>query len=356
MIVRHAPAPPDGAEQGIGGVSEPRPDAADGTIPGGATSLAARARAIAYDHVTDGRLVAQVPTTRLLRSIVRDLSLIIAVVLSVLWVLGSAAVMLWIGEFSWGWLWTIIPALLVGPSMIRSRLESGWGFVSRLTDHGLRMRSGLFSTRTTAIGPDRIQSLAIARPRLWRRFGWSTVTVEIAGVAGSLEDDGDSSSVLPVGDRAELSLTLGVLLPPLGTADDDATIEHLLTARARDLDGVRPVSRWHWWARRTEATIVLPGAVVHRTAWLSHRLIVVPRGRIQGLKVSQGPLARRLGTAALEIGVGDGSTTIGGLPVADVQALVDVLAVDAATARRYGDREAWARPIVTADTAAGVGG
>src|SRR5690606_42017877 len=53
------------------------------------------------------------------------------------------------------------------------------------------------------------------------------------------------------------------------TDDDLATLEHLLTARARDLPGLRTPVRWYWIARRTEVSILLPGALDRKSTRLN---------------------------------------------------------------------------------------
>lgn len=339
---------------GDGGVASAHPA---GAGSGGADASAAHAhghlpsasalRTFAVDGVTDGLPIAHIPTARLLRSLVRDLGFMSGLVLGLVWAIGS--VILGISEDGIGWsaLLVLVPVVLTVPRMLLARIEGGWGFVSRLTDNGLRMRRGLFSTRTDSIGPGRVQKIALRRPFLWRGPGWTGATVTVAGIGEDGSENG-ANRVLPVGTGEELSRTLGSLLAPLGTDDDDATIEHLLTAPAREIEGIRPTARLFWIARRTVVVAELPDAVVLRTGILARTLQVIPRERIQGVRLSQGPLDRRVGAADLLIAVAGTSETCGSLPLAEARRLFARLATDAAAGRRYAEKDAWPRPVLEA--------
>src|SRR5699024_2782236 len=108
----------------------------------------------------------------------------------------------------------LLPTLIALPRYILGRIEAGWGFVSRITDRGLRMRRGLANTRTDNIASGRIQRFQLRRPLLWRSQGWTAVAVTVAGIDDTSENGAENA--LPVGTAEELRLTLGHL----------ATIEH----------------------------------------------------------------------------------------------------------------------------------
>ena len=346
--VEGAPADGTGAEARAalaGGPTAGSSAAADHQNSGDAArEHGGRLEEVLYDGVTDGELIARIPTERLVRSLVRDLGFLTGIVMSVVGVVVAVLLALWQEGFSIAILVALAPTAIAVPKYVFGRIDSGWGFVSRFSERGLRMRRGLANTRTDNIAAGRIQRFDLRRPFLWRGPGWTAVSATVAGIDD--DDENGATSVLPVGTREELRQTLGRLSAPLGTDDDLATLEHLLTARARDLPGLRTPVRWYWIARRTEVSILLPGALVHRSGLVSRKLSIVPRERIQELRLEDGPLARRLGVLDLHVeGAGD-SLLLENLRRDDALAVHAVLAADARTLRRYRDRESWPRPAL----------
>ena len=299
-----------------------------------------------YDGVTDGELIAKIPTARLVRSLLRDLGFVFGTLASVLGVGFAIVVGIWQEGINIAMIIALFPAFIAVPKFVFGRIESGWGFVSRITDRGLRMRRGLANTRTDNIASGRIQRLAVRRPLLWRAPDWTAVSVTVAGI----EDDSENGAqnVLPVGTRDELGATLGHLAAPLGTADDLATLEHLLSAPAPGIEGLRKPLRLYWIARRTQVAVLLPGALVHRTGILGRSLEIIPRERIQHVSLSDGPLSRRLGLLDLEVGVAGHTLHLTSLARSDALALHAVLARDGRTLRRYRDRAQWPAPVLAA--------
>ena len=300
---------------------------------------------VLYDGVTDGELIAKIPTGRLLRSLLRDLGFLIGTVMSIVGVLVAIGLAIWQDGLSFAVIIALAPTAITIPKYIFGRIESGWGFVSRDTDRGLRMRRGLANTRTDNIASGRVQRFQLRRPLLWRTPGWTAVSVTVAGIDDS--DENGAEHVLPVGTSEELGATLSHLAAPLGTDDDLGTLEHLMTARARDIEGLRTPARPYWIARRTEVTVLLPGAVIHRSGVLARTVQIIPRERIQELTLQDGPLARRLGVLDLSVGIaGDTSLDLSGLAREDARALHGALALDARTLRRYRDRDQWPQPAL----------
>ncbi|WP_010534259.1 PH domain-containing protein [Brachybacterium squillarum] len=300
-------------------------------------------REILHDGVTEGELIAEIPTERLVRSLLRDPEFLIGAAVTVLGV-GAAIIAGAIADgFSPALLVGLLPALIALPRFVFGRVEAGWGFVSRLTDSGLRMRRGLANTRSDNIASGRIQRLDLRRPLLWRGPGWTAVQVTVAGIE---DTEGGAESVLPVGTREEVARTLGHLAPPLGSEDDLALLERFLTRPAREIEGYHPPSPVQWIARRTEVTVTLPGAVLHRSGILAKRVQIIPRDRIQELRLADGPLNKRLGLLDLHVAVGGHTVTLGGLARPGACALQAVLARDAARRRRYTERASWPTPVL----------
>ena len=325
----------------------PGPHPHEGTEDTGAPS---QLRSFLSDGVTEGELIAQVPTARLIHSLLRDIGFLLAVLMGILGVAAAVALAIWQDGLNPAMFIALLPTLVALPKYVFGRIESGWGFVSRITERGLRMRRGLANTRTDNIVSGRIQRIELRRPLLWRAPDWTAATVTVAGIEDDSEDG--AQNVLPVGTREELRATLGHLATPLGTDDDMATIEHLLSAPAREIEGLRTRVRMYWIARRTDVAVLLPGALVSRSGLLTRRLEIVPRESIQQLSVDDGPLSRRIGVLDLQVGIAGETMHVHNLPRAELLGLHAVLARDASSLRRYRDREHWPQPALSLAAAA----
>ncbi|GAA1488293.1 PH domain-containing protein [Brachybacterium sacelli] len=352
-------APPDAAEQSADATVVPSEQEGGGTDSSRAPTAAGSAtpaagdtdpsqggtlESILHDGVTDGELIAQIPTERLVRSLLRDLGFLIGTIMSAVGVAVAVSLAIWQDGVSVAVFIALLPTAIAIPKYVFGRIESGWGFVSRITDRGLRMRRGLANTRTDNIATGRIQRFELRRPLLWRAPDWTAVSVTVAGI----EDDSENGAqnALPVGTREELRATLGRLAAPLGTGDDLAALEHLLTTPARRIEGLRTPVRAFWIDRRTAVTVLLPGAVIHRSGILTRTLQIVPRERIQQLSFQDDSLGRRLGTLDLDVGIAGYTLHLQNLARDDARALHQVLARDARTLRRYRDRDHWPRPAL----------
>lgn len=336
-------------------------------------SIGERAKSIAFDSDSDGELLARIPTSRVLHSLLLDISLMIGMaftlVMTAVWLIGSFAS----GEFTFSAasLFAIVPALLAGPRMIFSRLESGWGFTSRATSAGLRARRGLINSRSDNLTAAKIQQAEISQPFLWRSRGWFDVSVSTAGM-DELESVTESSGrILPVGTASELDATLTHLMPPTGDlvhhramhdgseapsaavlgVSDAALLRGFLSVPQSQLPGTRP---FHWTSpisRHTHVYALSRHALIARTGWLKRTLTVIPRDRIQGVEISQGPIARRIGSADITVAYAGGSFHVSDIPVADAAALCASLGADAGTSRRFTERGSWLEPRLLGGTA-----
>ncbi len=332
----------------------------------GSPSIVERAESIAYDSDSTGELLARIPTSRILHSLVLDISLMLwlafSIVMTAVWLFASFAD----GEFtlSFASLAALVPALLAAPRMIFSRVDSGWGFTSRATATGLRARRGLLNSRSDNLTASKLQQAEISQPFLWRSRGWFDVSVTTAGM-DELESVTESSGrILPVGTASELDATLTHLMPPTGDlvvhpsmhdgaeapssavlgVSDLALLTGFLSAPQTQLPGTRP---FHWTSpitRRTHVYALSRHAFIARTGWLRRTLTVIPRDRIQGVEISQWPIARRIGTADVGIAFAGGSFHVSDIPVADAVALCASLGADAGRLRRFNERESWLQP------------
>ena len=217
----------------------------------------------------------------------------------------------------------IAPAVLaVGIALVR-RLTASYGFVVTESRQGLHIRRGLTSLSSQTISIARIQGLVVHEPLLWRRPGWARLEVSVAGYESGSGDQAEASSVLmPVAPVAEaLDLVRSVL--------------------GRDITTVpltRAPDRARWLAPLTAWTLELgqdADLLVSRRGFWSRRLDVVPHGRVQSVRLAQGPLRRRLGLADVHVDSPPGPVQVRG-PLrdpADARAFLREAAAAARAAR-----------------------
>ena len=194
----------------------------------------------------------------------------------------------------------LLPLALGVGSAVLQGFSRGYGFTLRRSEHGLSVRAGLFGVQSSALPVQRVRGLVVREPVVWRRLGWASVDVTVAGVVVRGDDDTRlSTTLVPVARRADAERLVTQVLPGLGPA---ATATTPPPRRARRLD---PLA----WRR-----LGLGGDdayVVTRRGLLTRRTDVAPRGAVQSAGLRQGPLQRRLGlaTVALHLPAGPADPT-----------------------------------------------
>ncbi|MBX6721916.1 MAG: PH domain-containing protein [Dactylosporangium sp.] len=202
-------------------------------------------------------------------------------------------------------------------------LLGDWRFTLAQAADGLRIRRGLLETRSSTVPEGRIQSVLIEWPLLWRLSGWVRASMHVAGVRGEQNQQG-RSSLLPVATVDVAGQVVATTLP--GVVLRDIVI--------------RPVpERAKWFAplrRRFLGYHLGPAAFASRDGLLTRRLMLVPYGRIQSVRIRQGPLQRRLGLATVFVDVAGGGApgVAPHLDVAEARALAQALAEHSRAARR----------------------
>jgi putative membrane protein len=138
------------------------------------------------------------------------------------------------------------------------------------------------------------------------------------------------AAILPVGTLADVAKVLQLVLPGFDTDDHRRLIENGLLGGLKKNAGIAdffsnaPVrAKWlrpfSWW--RTGWAVSGPVALIRRGV-LSRDLILVPLARMQGVRISQGPLQRHLSLASADLHTVTGAVTAS-LSVLDVdEALV----------------------------------
>lgn len=177
-----------------------------------------------------------------------------------------------------------------GAAVVR-RLNVELRFRVALAPDGLRITSGLLQTRAETVPAGRVQAVRMVEPLLWRPFHWVRLEVDVAQQREREVGQDDvrqlTRALLPVGSRAQADALLAVVLPGAALA-----AASLPPARAR----LRaPLSFPRLAADLGDRYLVA------RTGVLEVTTVVVPLGKAQSLRMTQGPLQRRLRLASVEV-------------------------------------------------------
>jgi putative membrane protein len=221
----------------------------------------------------------------------------------------------------------LIPMLFGLGSFLVNRVVKSLRYSIAATPDGVRVGFGLLSTTNETIPPGRIHAVEITQELLWRPFDWWTVRVNLASHSSAKGAAGQqSTTILPVGSRAEVLNVLELVLPSLVTDETRLLIESgLAPARADDGFTTSPrrgaLLRWFSWRRN--GFLLHPDAVVLRRGAVWRSLTVVPTARTQSVAAHQGPLERllRLGQVRLHTVAGPVVARVGALDVRDASAL-----------------------------------
>ena len=249
----------------------------------------------AEDPADEPESVVAIPFGRLLASRVLDGSLFGLLFVAAVVVGGSIAGTPWL-------LLSFIPAgLAFGTYWVRSILKS-LRYSIAPTVNGVRITFGLLTTVTEILPPGRVHAVEVTQPLLWRPFGWWSVTVNrLHGGNANGRNAEQFSTVLPVGDRADVERVLRLLLPALDEKDWPNVFAHgILGPQADDPYTntprrallLRPVT----WRRN--GFLLASDALLLRRGYLHRKLIILPLARLQSLSLEQGPVDRAFAVAA----------------------------------------------------------
>lgn len=232
--------------------------------------------------VPPGRVVASV----LLSSEVLFLA-VLAVVAVVLVLVGLAPA---VGGF--------VPIIVLSAGRALLRLSRWWGLTIGLRGTTLTSQRGLTDTRTSSVPLHRVQAVAIEQPWLWRRQGWWSLKVNVAGAdIGSASEGASDSELVPVATTAEVMRLLEVLTADATTTAEVASL--MQGTPAAFVGQPARARRLHPFAHRRIGYLAGERAVITRGGWLDHTVQVVPWGRIQSMTLVQGPLSRRMDLASV---------------------------------------------------------
>lgn len=236
--------------------------------------------------------VVKIPPLRLAGSLVLSGFSIFVVVVVVLLVIGSAGGAPWL-------LIVVLPGLIGSASFYINRFTKSLRYSIAGTPDGVRVGFGLLSTSNETLPPGRVHAVEVQQPLLWRPFGWWQIRIDTAGHSREKGAAGQpNTTMLPVGDQADVARVLALVLPTFTAEHSDAILQGM-TSRGRDEFTGSP--RRAVWLRplswqRTGFRMV-DGVVLLRRGFVWRSLAIVPLARLQSLELQQGPIDRLLGLA-----------------------------------------------------------
>jgi putative membrane protein len=173
------------------------------------------------------------------------------------------------------------------------------------TSDGIRVGFGLLSTSNETLPPGRIHSIKVSQPLLWRPFDWWEIKVNRAGHSSTNGAAGQqNTTLLPVGDRADVMRVLGLVLPDVVDREGMTLADHGLRSKGGDdgfVNSPRRAAPLRWFSWRRNGFAVTPGAVLLRKGAIWRELVVVPTPRVQSVSMSQGPLLRAIRLGAVQL-------------------------------------------------------
>jgi putative membrane protein len=258
--------------------------------------------------------VVHINPLRLLGSVLLSVSTIILVV----GVIAAIVVVSTTGEFTI--LFGVIPAAIGFGSYWVQRFTRSLRYSIAGTSDGVRIGFGLLSTSNETLPPGRIHSVVVDQPLLWRPAGWWEIKVNRASHSSTDGASGQANTtVMPVGDAADVMNVLRLLLPDLTDLESVRLIEAGMAPRGRDGDGFENSPRraaWlRWFSWRRNGFAVTNDAFLLRRGAVWRELVIVPAPRVQSISIDQGPLgkATRLATVQLHTVAGPITARLGAI-------------------------------------------
>lgn len=204
-----------------------------------------------------------------------------------------------------------------------------------LSRNGLRMKQGLTTLKIRSLPPNRIHAVEVTQPLLWRRMGWWSVTITVAGAQSEQLED-LIVTLVPVGTRTEVEAILWSIFPSLGSDDDHALVGELLygtgpsprlvtaSERAKILDPIQRTSRGFFASEQVFAI---------REGRFTRCVEIIMQDHTQSTAIKQGPLQRRADVATLKLDLLPGAAQ-GTVRNFDVEVVQEWLVRETALAKR----------------------
>ena len=185
----------------------------------------------------------------------------------------------------------LFPMAMAVFSFLSKRVIGQFNYTLAQTRAGLRISRGLTSLTSQSVPANRIQSIRLAQPILWRLIGRYRLDIEVLGYGHQTSDEdqsGTSTILLPIGTRAMVDTALHAVWPGL-------RLDRIQFRQTPERSKVLDPLAYGWLGYGLDDQVV-----VTRTGWLTRLQSIVPHARLQSVRLTQGPWERRLDLANLE--------------------------------------------------------
>ena len=201
-------------------------------------------------------------------------------------------------------LFFVLPSIIGFGSYYVRRFTRSLRYTIAGTPDGVRVGFGLLSTSNETLPPGRIHSIEVSQPLLWRAADWWQIRVNRASHTSSRGAENQANTtILPVGNRADVTKVLELMLPDFAGPEAIAFIQSGLLSKGDD--GFTNSPRRAAWllpfSWRRNGFRIVPGSIVLRRGAVWRRLIIVPQPRLQSVALSQGPLLHLLRLADVHL-------------------------------------------------------
>lgn len=201
-------------------------------------------------------------------------------------------------------LFIILPGLIGFGSYYVRRVTRSLRYSIAATPDGIRVGFGLLSTSNETLPPGRIHSIEISQPISWRPAGWWQIRVNRASQTSNRGAENQANTtILPVGTIDDATKVLQLMLPDvIGEHTAGFLRAGLVSSGGDEFENSPRRAAWlRPFSWRRNGFTITSGLLVLREGAIWRRIIIVPQPRLQSVAISQGPLLRALGLAAVQL-------------------------------------------------------
>lgn len=274
---------------------------AENIEPSASSSLFSAETAENNENASNERELTFLPTPRLIGSIILNPKIWGYLIFSLL----AVGVLTWATGSFWGALAGNFAIVIMTLTAMWSEFNQGFRFRVFHGSEGLKIRKGFTNTTTQSVPTGRIQALEIRQPFLWKKLGWYTVTMNVAGYGLEIKDEGvHRSNLMLVSTEEEINRVLPLIVAQRWDDEDAAFLSQAMNSSGDEHDFTPAPNASKWFdplSFRRNGFGVTPHFLLIRRGAMIRRLTIVPHNCIQSIELTDGPLQRRLDLATLKI-------------------------------------------------------